>query len=89
MRIKKRSVMKFTNEYIKLACNVKLDKFLHKLAKNNKSIKIMKTMEILHDKNNMMITTLRAKSTTSCTIINNMGVIILDPNTMQSNDTAR
>ena len=48
----------------------------------------MKTMEILHDKNNMKITTLRPKSTMSCTIINNMGVIIPDPNTMKSNAMA-
>ena len=83
------------NEDFKLACIVKflkllleLDKLLHKLAKNNKSIKSMKTMEILHDKNNMTITTLCAKSTTSFTIINNMGVIIPDPNTMKRNTTA-
>ena len=45
----------------------------------------MNTMEIIHDKSIMRSTTLRAKSTTSCTIINNMGVIIPDPNTKKSN----
>ena len=89
---RKHFAKKFKNEDFKLACIVKfllkLDKLLHKLAKNSKSIKSMKTMEILHDKNNMTITTPRAKSTTSCTIINNMGVIIPDPNTMKSNATA-
>ena len=87
--MKKHFVKKLKNEDFKLACIVKflleLDKLIHKLAKNNKSIKSMKTMEILHDKNNMTITTLHTKSTTSCTIINNMGVIIPDPNTMKSN----
>ena len=69
MNRRKHFAKKFKNEDFKLACIVKfpleLDKLLHKLAKNNKSIKIMKTMEILHDKSNMRITTLRAKSTTS------------------------
>ena len=86
---RKHFAKKFKNEDFKHACIIKflleLDKLLHKLAKKNKSIKSMNTMEILHDKNNMTITTLRAKSTTSCTIINNMGVIIPDPNTMKSN----
>ena len=89
MNKRKHFVKKFKNEDFKLACIVKflieLDKLLHKLTKNNKSIKRMKTMEILHDKNNMTITTLRAQSTTSCTIINNMGVIIPDPNTIKRN----
>ena len=66
---RKHFAKKFKNEDFKLACIGKflleLDMLLHKLAKNNKSIKSMKTMEILHDKNNMPITTLHAKSTTS------------------------
>ena len=66
---RKHFTKKFKNEDFKLACIVKfllkLDKLLHKLAKNNKSIQSMKTMEILHDKSNMRMTTLRAKSTTS------------------------
>ena len=60
------------NEDFKLACIVKFLKFLlelnkplHKLHKNPKFTKSMKTMEILHDKSNMRIKTLRAKSTTS------------------------
>ena len=65
MRTKKRFVMKFMKEYIKLAYIVKLDKLLHKLDKNLKFTKSKKTMEILHDKNNMRMTTLRAKSTMS------------------------
>ena len=69
--VKKRKhfAKKFKNEDFKLACIVKflveLYKLLHKIAKNNKSIMIMKTMEILHDKRNVRMTTLRAKSTTS------------------------
>ena len=69
MNKKKHFVKKFKNEDFKLACIVKflleLDKLIHKLAKNNKSIQSIKTMEILHDKSNMRMTTLRAKSTTS------------------------
>ena len=67
---------------------LELDKPLHKLAKNIKFIESMKTMEILHDKSNMRLTTLLTKSNTSLKIINNMGVIIPDPNTMKSNATA-
>ena len=48
----------------------------------------MKTMGILHDKSNTRLTTLRVKSTTSWTIIYNIGVIIPDPNTMKSNAMA-
>ena len=66
---RKHFAKKFKNENFKLACIVKflleLDMLLHKLAKNNKSIQSMKTLGILHDKNNMTMTTLRAKSTTS------------------------
>ena len=86
----KHFVKKFKNEDSKLVCIIKflkflleLDKLLHKLAKNIKFIKSMKTMEILQDKSNMRITTLLAKSNTSLTIINNMGVIILHRNTMK------
>ena len=48
----------------------------------------MKTMGILRDKSITMLTTLRVKSTTSWTIIYNIGVIIPDPNTMKSNAMA-
>ena len=68
---------------------LKLDKLLHKLHKNPKFTKSMKTMGILHDKSNMRSTTLFSKSNTSLTIINNMDVIIPDLNTMKSNATAR
>ena len=44
-------------------------------------------MGILHDKSNMRLTKFFSKSNTSLTIINNMGVIIPDPNTMKSNAT--
>ena len=67
---------------------LKLDKLLHKLAKNIKFNKSKTTMEILQDKINMRSTTLLAKSNISLSILNNMGVIILDPNTMKSNDMA-
>ena len=53
MNMKKHFTKKFTNEDIKLACNVKLDKFLHKLAKNIKFNKSKKTMEILHGKSKL------------------------------------
>ena len=60
---------KFKNEDFKLACIVKflleLDKLPQKHVKNNKFIKSMNTMEIIHNKSNMRLTTLRAKSTTS------------------------
>ena len=86
---------KLTNEDFKLACIVKflkflleLDKLPNNLAKNIKFIKSMKTMEILHDKSNMGLTTILIESNTSLTIINNMDVIIPDPNTMKSNATA-
>ena len=77
MNIKKRFVKKFENDYIKLACNIKLDKFLHELAKNIKFNKNKKTMEILHDKSKWRESILRVKD-----------IIIHDPNTMKSNDTA-
>ena len=88
MNIKKHFAKKLTNEDLKLACNVKLDKFLHKLTKDIKFTKSMKTMGILHDKSNTRSTTLLTKSNTSLTILNNLGVIIPDPNTMKSNATA-
>ena len=60
---------KFKNEDFKLACIVKflleLDKLLHKHVKNNKFLKIMKTMEIVHNQSNKRLNTLRAKSTMS------------------------
>ena len=56
---------------------VKIDKLLLKRDKNVKSIK-----------SNMRKTTLLAKSNMSLSILNDMGVIVLDPNTMKSNDTA-
>ena len=67
---------------------VKIDKFLLKRDKNVKSIESKKTMDPLLAKSYMRSTTLLAKSTSSLTIINNMGVIIPNPNTMKSNDMA-
>ena len=67
---------------------LKLDKLIHKFDKSIKFIESMKTMEILQDKSNMRSTTLLAKSNMSLSILNDMGVIILDSNTMKSNDTA-
>ena len=67
---------------------VKIDKCLLKLDKNLKFAKNMKTMEIIQDKSNMRSTTLLAKSNMSVSILNDMGVIILDPNTMKNNATA-
>ena len=75
--MKKHLAKRLMNDDIKLACNFKLGKFLHKLLKNIKFTKSMTTIGIIHD-----------KSSTSLTIINNMGVIIPDPNTMKSNATA-
>ena len=65
---------------------LKLDKFLDKLAKTIRFIESMKTMEILRAKSNMRKTTLLAKSNMRLSILNVMGVIIPDPNTMKSND---
>ena len=67
---------------------LKLDKLLHKLAKSIQFNKSKMKMEILQDKGNMRSTTLLAKSNMSLSILNDMGVIILDPNTMKSNDMA-
>ena len=84
--------MKFKKGFFKLVCIVKflvkIDKRLLKFDKSIKFIKSMKTMEILQDKSNMRSTTLLAKSNMRLSILNDMGVIILDPNTMKSNDTA-
>ena len=75
--------MKFKKGFINHVCIVKLllklDKLLHKLAKNIKFIKSMTTMEILCDKSNMRLTTLLTKSDTILTLINNMDVIIPAP----------
>ena len=93
--MKKHFTKNFKNQDFKLACIVnflkfllELDKRLHKLANNNKFLKSMTTMEILHDKSNMRLSTLLTKSDTSLTIIYNMGIIIHDPNTMKSNSMA-
>ena len=87
--------MKFKSGFVNHVCIVKflkllhkLDKLLHKLDKNLKFTKRKKTMEILQDKSNMRSTTLLAKSKMRLSIINDMGVIIRDPNTMKSNNTA-
>ena len=72
VNMKKHFTKKLKNDDTKLACIVKflleLDKLLHKLAKNIAFIKSMKTMEILHDKGNMRLTTLLTKSNTSLTM---------------------
>ena len=84
--------MKFKKGFIKNVCIVKLlvkiDKHLLKIDKSIKFIESLKTMEILKDKSNMRLTTLLAKINMRLSILNDMGVIILDPNTMKSNDTA-
>ena len=64
---------------------VKIDKLLVKRDKNGKSI--MRKTTLLA-KSNMRKTTLLAKSNMRLSILNDMGVIIPDPNTMKSNDTA-
>ena len=95
MNNKKHFAMKFKKGFINHVCIVKflkllvkLDKLLHKLDKNIKFIESMKTMDLLQDKSNMRSTTLLAKSNMSLTILNDMGVIIPDPNTIKSNATA-
>ena len=75
--MKKHFAKKFTNAYIKLACNVKLDKFLHKLHKNIKFTKSEKTTKILQEKGKLRETILLVKD-----------VITIDPNTMRSNAMA-
>ena len=78
---------------------VKIGKLLLKRDKNVKSIESTKTMDPLLAKSNMRPTTLLAKSNMRPTtllaksnmrlsILNDMGVIIPDPNTMKSNDMA-
>ena len=52
-------IVKFLKFFLELA------KLPHKLANTIKFIESMKTMEILHDKSNMRLTTTRVKSTTS------------------------
>ena len=59
-----------------------------KRDKNIKSIENKKTMDPILAKSNMRKTCNFVKSTTSWTIIYNMGVIIPDPNTMKSNAMA-
>ena len=95
MNVKKNFAKKLMNEDFKLACIVKFLNFLlefykplHKLLNDTKFTKSMKTMGILHDKSNMRLTTLLTKSNMSLTIIDNIGIIILDPNTIKSNATA-
>ena len=92
MSTKKRFAMKFKKGFFKHVCNVKFLVKINtrplKLDKNIKFIASMKTMEILQDKSNMRLTTLLAKSNMRLSLLNDMGVIILDPNTMKSNDTA-
>ena len=81
MSTNKRFATKFKKGFIKHVCIlkflVKIDKGLLKLDKNLKFAKSMKSMEILQDKSKM-----------SLSILNDMGVIIPDPNTMKSNDMA-
>ena len=67
---------------------VKIDKFLLMRDKNVKSTESKKTMDPVLAKSNMRSTTLLAKSNMRLSILNDMGVIILDPNTMKNNDTA-
>ena len=78
----------FTNHVCIVNLLVKIDKRLLKLEKNLKFAKNMNTMEILQDKSNMRSTTPLAKSNMSLSILNDMGVIILDPNIMKSDDMA-
>ena len=91
--------MKLKKEFIKDVCVnkllVQIDKRLIKIYmlplkrdKNIKSIENKKTMDPILAKSNMRKTSNFVKSTTSWTIIYNMGVIIPDPNTMKSNATA-
>ena len=84
--------MKFKKGFIKhvyiVKFLVKLDKLIHKFDKSIKFIESMKTMDLLQDKSNMRSTTLLAKSNMTLSILNDMGIIIPDPNTMKSNDTA-
>src|SRR3954469_16512553 len=78
---------------------VKINKFILKRDKNVKSIESKKTMDTIIAKSNMRMTTLLNKSNMRSTIhlvksnmtmsiLNDMGVIIPNPNTMKSNDMA-
>ena len=67
---------------------VKIDKRLLKFDKSIMFIESMKTMDLLQDKSNMRSTTFLDNSNMSLSILNDMGVIIPDPNTMKSNDMA-
>ena len=87
--------MKFKSGFINHVCIVKflkflvkIDKLLHKLTKNIKFNKSNTTMETPQDKSNMRLTSLLAKTNMRLSILNDMGVIIPDPNTMKSNDMA-
>ena len=86
MNKKKHFAKKFKRGFTNHVCIVKflkfvleLDKPALKLHKNPQFTKSMKTVEILHDKSNMRSTTLLAKSNTSWTTTNNMGVITPTP----------
>ena len=83
--------MKLKKDFSKDVCInkllVKIDKLPLKRDKNIKSIENKKTMDPILDKSNMRKTSNFVKSTTSWTIIYNMGDIIPDPNTMKSNAT--
>ena len=78
---------------------LKIDKLLLERDKNVKSIESKKTMAhllaksimrktTLLAKSNMRKTTLLAKHNMRLSILDDMGVIIPDPNTMKSNDMA-
>ena len=92
MSTKKHFAKKFKRGTIKLECIVKplvkIDKLLLKRDKNVKSIKSNMRSTTLLAKSNMRKTTLLAKSNMRLSILNDMGVIIPDPNTMKSNATA-
>ena len=84
--------MKFKKGFFKLVCIVKflvkIDKPLLMRDKNVKSIESKKTMDPLLAKSNMRKTTLLAKHNMRLSILNDMGVIIPDSNTMKSNAMA-
>ena len=84
MKLKK----EFTNDVCIDMLLVKIDKLLLKPDKNVKSIESKKTMDHLLAKSIMRKTNLLAKSNMRLSILNDMGVIIPDPNTMKSNDMA-
>ena len=88
MNNKKRFAKRFKRGFFNQELIVKSLKLLDKLDKHLKFNRSKKTMEILQDKSNMRSTTLLAKSNMRLSILNDMGVIIPDPNTMKSNDMA-